>query len=138
MKNLMEKIKPNTETGLDKKTIEEIKSELLKRKEDISHTLKALAEEDSHEADKLAAKFPEYGDKPDENAQEVSDYSSNLGTEEILKKAYDDIEATLKRIEDDSYGVCKYCKGDIAKGRLLARPVASSCVKCKKELQENV
>ncbi len=138
MENLMEKSTANAEAGLDKKTIEEVKSELTKRRENIINSLKALAVEDHHEADKLAAKFPEYGDKADENAQEVSDYSANLGTERVLEKALEDIEKTLKRIDDGEYGVCKYCKGPIAKGRLMARPVASSCIACKKELQDNV
>jgi len=138
MKNLMEEAKYSHETNLDEKTIEEVRDELTIRKENIINSLKALAVEDNHEADKLAAKFPEYGDKADENAQEVSDYSTNLGTEKVLEKALEDIEKTLKRIDDGDYGVCKYCKGPIAKKRLLARPVASSCINCKKELQDNV
>lgn len=134
----MKKTKPTVETDLDKKTIKEIKDELLKRKETLLNSLKSLSTEDYHEADRLAAKFPEYGDKADENAQEVSDYSTNLGTEKVLEKALEDVESTIKRIESGEYGVCKYCKGPIAKKRLLARPVASSCITCKKELQENV
>jgi DnaK suppressor protein len=137
MKNLLEKTKSILEDGLDQNTINEIKSELLKRKETLLNSLKSLASEDHHEADKLAAKFPEYGDKADENAQEVSDYGTNIGTEKVLEKALEDIESTIKRIENGEYGICKYCKGPIAKKRLLARPVASSCISCKKELQEN-
>ncbi len=135
MKNIIEQASSSVEANLDKKTIEEIKNELIKRKETIINSLKALAMEDHHEADKLAAKFPEYGDKPDENAQEVSDYGTNLGTEKVLEKALDDIESTLKRIDNDEYGTCKYCHANIPKKRLLARPVASSCVDCKEKLQ---
>ncbi len=138
MKNTIEQAKPIIETDLDQKTIEEIKSQLLKRKESLLNNLKSLASEDHHEADKLAAKFPEYGDKADENAQEVSDYGTNLGTEKVLEKALEDVDTTIKRIESGDYGVCKYCKGPIAKKRLLARPAASSCISCKNELQENV
>lgn len=133
----MENPKPIEKTDLDKKTLEEIKVSLLNRKSDILKSLEDLAKKDNHEADNLAAKFPEYGDKADENAQEVSAYGTILGTEKILEKALSDIESTLKRIEEGKYGICKYCNGEISKKRLLARPVASSCIRCKTELQEN-
>ena len=45
---------------------------------------------------------------------------------------------TLKRIEDGTYGKCKYCGEDIAVKRLKARPVASACVACKTKLQSQV
>lgn len=125
-------------TDLDLKILNQIKKELTDRKRSILKSLESISQQDYHEADNLAAKFPEYGDKADENAQEVSDYGTNIGTEKILEKALEDINSALKRIEDDKYGICKYCGGDIAKKRLLARPVASSCISCKKELQDNV
>jgi DnaK suppressor protein len=137
MKKLMKNSKLITKTDLDKKTLKQIKESLLIRKADILKSLEDLAKKDSHEADNLAAKFPEYGDKADENAQEVSAYGTILGTEKILEKALEDIKSTLKRIDENKYGVCKYCNGEIGKKRLLARPVASSCIRCKTELQEN-
>ncbi|MCX6799924.1 MAG: TraR/DksA C4-type zinc finger protein [Candidatus Falkowbacteria bacterium] len=33
--------------------------------------------------------------------------------------------------------MCKYCKQEISKERLKARPVASACVSCKIKLQSN-
>ena len=44
----------------------------------------------------------------------------------------------FKRIESGEYGVCKYCKEEIGKKRLQARPVASACVKCKTKLQSSI
>jgi RNA polymerase-binding protein DksA len=83
------------------------------------------------------AKFPEYGDKPDENAQEISDYTTNIATEKVLEKTLEDINKALERIEKGTYGICKYCGREIDQKRLVARPVASSCIACKTELQEN-
>lgn len=122
---------------LNKTTLNEIKKGLLKQKEQISNDLKGLSREDDHESDDRSAKFPEYGDKPDENAQEISDYSTSIITEKVLEKSLDDIEKSLKRIEDGSYGICKYCGNPIAEKRLIARPTANSCINCKTELQEN-
>lgn len=125
------------EKELDKAAIEKIRIDLLARKDQILNDLKDISQEDSHEADNLGAKFPEYGDKPDENAQEISDYTTSVMTEKVLEKTLEDINGALNRIENGSYGICKYCKKPISGKRLMARPVASACIACKTELQEN-
>ena len=122
---------------LDQKSLTEIKNQLLKQKEQLLKDLSAFSREDSHEADDRSAAFPEYGDKPDENAQEISDYSTTIVTQKVLEKSLEDLEKALKRIETGDYGICKYCHNPINAKRLLARPTASSCISCKKELQEN-
>ncbi|MFA5184525.1 MAG: TraR/DksA C4-type zinc finger protein [Patescibacteria group bacterium] len=122
---------------LDRDTIKEIEKELLAQKKRILDELGDLSQKDNHEADDRAAAFPKYGDKPDENAQEISDYSANIVTEKVLEKSLADIDSALGRIKKNTYGICKYCGNPIAKKRLLARPTANSCVSCKTELQEN-
>ena len=125
------------ENNLDSKILAEIKAELLARKQQILESLEDISQKDPHEADNLGSKFPEYGDKPDENAQEISDYSTNSAAEKVLEKTLADIEGALSRIEKGTYGICKYCGQPIAPKRLQARPVASACIACKTELQEN-
>lgn len=125
------------EQELTKEAINAIKVDLITRRDQIIHDLKEVAKQDNHDADNLGAKFPEYGDKPDENAQEINDYSTSLMTEKVLEKTLEDIDGALKRIEGGTYGVCKYCHKPISAKRLVARPVASSCMSCKTELQEN-
>ena len=119
---------------LDEKTISEIKKQLLNRKEQIT---KELIELTGNEEAGHSVKFPEYGNKSDENAQEIGEYTTNLATEKVLENTLRDIEGSLKRIKDGTYGVCKYCKEPIGKKRMLARPVASACVKCKTQLQNS-
>lgn len=122
---------------LDKQTIKEIEATLLDQKKQISNDLQDISRSDEHEADNRTAKFPEYGDKPDENAQEINDYSTDIMAEKVLEKSLEDINKALDRIKKGTYGTCKYCGNPIAKKRLLARPTANSCISCKTELQEN-
>jgi len=122
---------------LDKNTLTKIKQQLLEQRQMISDDLSSMSRPDSHENDDRSAKFPEYGDKPDENAQEISDYTTNVVTEKMLEKTLEDIDQAISRIEKGTYGICKYCKQPIAEKRLLARPTAGTCIKCKTELQEN-
>lgn len=125
------------EKELDKKIIKEIEKQLLTQKKQIIDDLADLSKKDNHETDNMSAKFPDYGDKPDENAQEISDYSTTIMTEKVMEKSLEDINKSLERISKGTYGVCKYCGNVIAAKRLLARPTASSCISCKTELQEN-
>ncbi len=127
-----------TEQAFDQKTIAEIEKQLLTQKNKILKDLANISRHDQHEADDRTAKFPDYGDKPDENAQEISDYTTNVVTEKVLEKTLEDTNKALDRIKKGTYGICKYCGNPIAEKRLLARPTAGACIKCKTELQENV
>ena len=40
------------------------------------------------------------------------------------------IEATLKRISEGTYGTCARCKGPIDPRRLKALPTATTCISC--------
>ena len=120
---------------LDEATINKIKKELNERKIQIIKDLEDITDKDS--SSKHRVKFPDFGDKSDENAQEIDEYTTNLATDKVLESTLRDINNALQRIEDGTYGICKYCKKAIGKNRLLARPVASACVPCKTKLQNS-
>ena len=122
---------------MNKKVIEQIKKELHTRKKEIEDDLANFTKKDEHEKDEHRAQFPDYGDKTDENVQEIGEYSTNLAKEKILEKSLRDIDDTLDRIEKDNYGICKYCGKEIGEKRLIARPVSSACIECKNKLQKN-
>ena len=41
-----------------------------------------------------------------------------------------EIHAALARLEAGTYGTCEVCGGAIGEGRLEARPVARTCIRC--------
>jgi DnaK suppressor protein len=84
------------------------------------------------------AKFPNMGDKEDENAEEVATFSTNLTLERTLEGSLRDVEKALERIPKGTYGVCKYCNKEIDEKRLRARPGSSSCVECKKSFTQEL
>jgi DnaK suppressor protein len=120
------------EKAVDASVLAQIKEQLLADKARVQAELSGISKGDNHETH---ATFPEFGDKSDENAQEIEGYTTNLATEKILEDNLRDIESALERIENGTYGICKYCGLPIAEKRLLARPVASACVDCKQKLQ---
>ncbi|MFH1522866.1 MAG: TraR/DksA family transcriptional regulator [Patescibacteria group bacterium] len=126
-----------SDNELDQKTINKIKEELIARKKQILEDLEDIASKEEGNNDERRAKFPDFGNKSDENAQEISEYSTNLATEKVLETSLRDINNTLKRIENGTYGICKYCSQPIGKKRMLARTVASACIDCKTKLQSS-
>ncbi len=86
----------------------------------------------------MEANAQSMGEKEDENASEVAQFSDNLSLEDELNKALRDVESALKQVEKGDYGICKYCHQPIDERRLLARPTSSSCIQCKKTLTQEV
>ncbi len=121
---------------MDQLVVKKIKEELLKRRAQIEDDLSNFTKKDSHEKIDHKAQFPDFGDKSDENVQEIDEYTTNLATEKVLEQTLKDINKALTRIEKGDYGVCKYCGKEINEKRLLARPVSSACIECKNKLQK--
>ncbi|MBI4435752.1 TraR/DksA C4-type zinc finger protein [Candidatus Uhrbacteria bacterium] len=84
------------------------------------------------------ADFPNLGEKEDESASEVAQFSDNLSLEDELEKALRDVDSALKTISKGTYGICKYCGQQIDERRLIARPTSTSCIQCKKTLTQEV
>ncbi len=80
--------------------------------------------------------FPEYGEGEDDNAREIADFTANKPVEITLENELRDVKKSLKRLEEGTYGICKYCDEPIDEKRLLARPTSSSCVSCKKTVAQ--
>jgi DnaK suppressor protein len=123
---------------LDKETLEKIKKDLEERKKKILADFGEIAKkENDSDKDDYKATFPEYGDKPDENAQEIAEYTTNLAEEDMLEKTLRDIDSALDRIKKGTYGICKYCSKPIDPRRLMAQPTAGACIDCKTKLQNS-
>jgi DnaK suppressor protein len=114
---------------MDQATLDTIKADLLSKKTQLEQELGTIKGEDKSD-------FPDYGDQSDENAQEVSEYSTNLETERVLENTLKDINAALAKIDKGEYGICKYCQQQIDPKRLLIRPFSSACIDCKNKLQQ--
>jgi len=124
---------------MKKDFLEKIKTGLLAERERLEKELAQFAHRNPKTAETdFNSDFPNMGDKEDENAAEVAQFTDNLSLEDELEHALRDVENSLKRVEDGSYGLCTYCKQEIDENRLLARPTSSSCIKCKKTLTQEV
>lgn len=120
---------------LTPETLREITKALEERKTQITKELGKITKEDKYEHEEHRVVFPDYGDKNDENANEIATFTDNLSLGKSLEGTLKDIESTLARIKSGKYGTCKYCKEPISADRLKIRPASSACIACKKRLK---
>ncbi|MFA6424141.1 MAG: TraR/DksA family transcriptional regulator [Candidatus Magasanikbacteria bacterium] len=125
-------------TTFSKEFVTKIKTLLLKEKETLEKELGKFSQKNSRVAGDYNSNFPEYGDKDDENAAEVAEYATELPLEESFEKTLRDNIQALTRLENDTYGICKYCKKPIDEKRLLARPTSNACITCKKAITQEI
>lgn len=118
--------------------IAKISKLLEKEKITIQKELLKFAKKNPHNKDDFDARFPEFGNEEDDNAREIADYTANKPLEITLEKTLRDVNKSMERIKKGSYGICKYCDKPIDQKRLLARPMSSACVSCKKTITDEI
>ena len=61
------------------------------------------------------------------------DREFNLGLASSEQKILNQIDETLRKIDEGKFGICETCSKPISKKRLLALPYTRSCIKCQSE-----
>ncbi|KKW28905.1 MAG: C4-type zinc finger protein, DksA/TraR family [Candidatus Uhrbacteria bacterium GW2011_GWD2_52_7] len=110
-----------------------LEQELVKLKEELVNLAPNGKKGNAFDAD-----YDNLGDKEDESAEKVAGMGDAYSLESELTTALRDVESALAAIKGGTYGVCKYCKTEIAEERLRARPTSTSCVACKKTLTQEL
>jgi DnaK suppressor protein len=116
--------------------LEEIEKKLIEMKADLEQELSRFSRPNPNKEGDHIADFPQYGDSDEDNAREVADFAVSKSLEITLEKQLRDVDASLVRLKDGSYGICKYTNKPIDKKRLLARPTSSSSIDAKKLLTD--
>lgn len=70
---------------------------------------------------------------PTDRAALETDRNFLLRIRDRERKLIEKIKEALDRIENGGFGVCEVCGKDIGNKRLMARPVTTLCIECKKE-----
>ena len=90
----------------------------------------------------IVQRTEDYGREKDQNTQDITDMAVESYTRDFLfgksaadRRALQNIQDALSRINDQTYGFCTNCDEEINPRRLEAVPWAAMCVKCQ-ELHE--
>lgn len=75
--------------------------------------------------------------------QDMADAASNAYNVDILMSISDndltllkDIDSSLDKIKNGTYGICEECEEKITEKRLEANPVARYCIACKRMMEQ--
>jgi DnaK suppressor protein len=113
------------------KRLEYYKKKLVTRREELTKTI---------------ARTQEEGRTADEDATvDLADKAANSYTKEFLfgmtntdRTILNMIDAALKRIQSDEYGVCANCQEELQQKRLEAVPWAKHCLACQEKMEQGL
>jgi DnaK suppressor protein len=118
-------------TYMDKKRLEYYKKKLQIRREELMKTI-ARTQEEGRTAD-------------DDQTVDLADKAANSYTKEFLfgitnadRNILNMIDAALKRIQADEYGVCANCQEEMQQKRLEAVPWAKNCISCQEKAEQGL
>jgi DnaK suppressor protein len=116
---------------MDKKRLEYFKKKLSTRREELLKTI-ARTQEEGRAAD-------------DDQTVDLADKAANSYTKEFLfgmtntdRTILNMIDAALKRIQVDEYGVCANCQDEMQQKRLEAVPWAKHCISCQEKMEQGL
>ncbi|MEF8846987.1 MAG: TraR/DksA C4-type zinc finger protein [Candidatus Paceibacterota bacterium] len=124
--------------NLDDELLQQLEKQLKEEKEEIIEELKTFAKEDADIEGNWDSLYPDYnqgdagGEKKENEAMEVEEYTSRLPVEHSLELKVKAINLALKKMEEGNYGICENCNDPINVDRLKAYPAARTCVDCSK------
>ncbi len=116
---------------LTKEQLKEIKDLLTKELEEIEERNREKLSEMERTKDEETF----HGDEADQ-AIFFEQRNRQLRLRDRDRKLINKIHETLKKIDNNEYGICENCGCDISFERLKLRPVASLCIDCKREEEE--
>ncbi len=116
---------------MDKKRLDYYKKKLLARREELMRTI-ARTQEEGRTAD-------------EDPTVDLADKAANSYTKEFLfgmtntdRTILNMIDAALKRIQTDEYGVCANCQEEMQQKRLEAVPWAKHCIVCQEKMEQGL
>jgi len=116
---------------MDKKRLDYYKKKLLTRREELMKTI-ARTQEEGRSAD-------------DDPTVDLADKAANSYTKEFLfgmtntdRSVLNMIDAALKRIQGENYGVCANCQEEMQQKRLEAVPWAKHCISCQEKMEQGL
>lgn len=118
---------------MEQKTIKRLKKRLERDKKRLSKELAKFAKPDPKRPGRFKLRFPLFGTKRDEDAQEVEVYDRRVQLERQLRTDLERVNKALSKIEKGIYGICEECGKAIDPKRLEVFAEARYCMECHKK-----
>lgn len=115
--------------------VKKLKEDLLEEKKTLEAELNRIATKNPFIEGDYQAHFhkSEPGDTSDEQAHSITDYEEERAVEQNFELRLHEINDTLRKIDEGTYGNCEKCHSPIDQKRLKVVPVAKFCFDCAKK-----
>ena len=123
-----------TSKKLDKKRLDQYKKNLLRLKDNFVRDINNMAKDRSshdNESGDVSGHVLHMADV----ATDMYDREFNLGLASTEREVLQKIDQALKRIDDESFGLCTECEKAIPMMRLNAIPYVETCLKCQEKIE---
>lgn len=121
----------------NKKELSEFKKLILKRKQQTLDDIKHISDDTLKKSQKEASgDISGYTYHMADVATDTYDREFSLGLASKERDFLYELEDSLKKIEEGTFGICEECKAIITKTRLKAVPYARLCVKCQERKEK--
>ena len=124
-----------TQKKTDKKKMENYKKLLLQLKENFLHDINNMSHGPdgsvSNESRDVSGHVLHMADV----ATDMYDKEFSLGLASNEREVLRKVDAALKKIGDETYGICMGCEKPIAEARLKAIPYVETCLKCQEKIE---
>lgn len=80
-------------------------------------------------------KFHDHGTADSENAQEIEEFSEQIGIKSKFDEGLSEVKLAMKKLKKGTYGICEKCNKKIDPNRMLANKSASYCIECKNKVK---
>ena len=74
-----------------------------------------------------------FGDDLDDESEETENFGNELAMSSGLKDRLDKIDLAISKIQQETYGICEKCGGEIEEEILDTDPESRYCKKCKEK-----
>lgn len=79
----------------------------------------------------------DFDENPGDAASETLERGTELALERNVRDLLEQVQLSLNKIEEGTYGICDYCARPIVARRLKALPYASLCLECKDRMERS-
>ena len=120
----------------NQKKWEAYKKTLVKIKEETTSDIKRMSSDNSQSQKDLSGDIAGHALHMADVATDMYDREFNLGLASNDRELLYKIEGALKRIQDNTFGICQECGKPIAVARLKAIPYTETCLKCQEKIEQ--
>jgi YteA family regulatory protein len=115
--------------------LDHFRQKLEQERRRMQHQMRVIEARQDRDQSETLGELSDYDDHPADVATETFEREKDRALRENAREIVERIDASLRKMEAGTYGLCDICGQVIPAGRLEAVPYATLCVKCQADVE---